>query len=59
MEHSQDNLEHLSAENLQTEEKPKYVPRSKGQLILAWVLIAIVLFAFLGTCYWMVAYGRV
>ncbi len=58
MEHSPENLEHLSAENQQMEEKPKYTPRPKGHLVLAWALIAIVLFAFLGTCYWMINYGR-
>lgn len=41
------------------EEAPKepYRPRPLRQLILAWVLIAIVLFGFLGTCYWMIHYG--
>lgn len=32
----------------------EYRPRPVRQLVLAWVLIAIVLFGFLGTCYWMI-----
>ena len=59
MEHSPENLEHLSNEAQAPEEKKKYTPRPKSHLILAWVLIAVGLFAFLGMCYWMVAYGRV
>lgn len=59
MEHSSENLEHFSAEQQNIEEKKPYTPRPKYQLVIAWVLIAIVLFAFLGTCYWMVKYGRV
>lgn len=59
MEHSSENLEHLSEKEQATEQKEKYTPRPKRQLILAWVLIAIVLFAFLGMCYWMINYGRI
>ena len=59
MEHTQENLEHISAEEMNDQKKEIYTPRPKRQLIGAWILIAIVLFAFLGTCYWMVAYGRV
>lgn len=59
MEHSSENLEHLSEKEQAPEHKEKYTPRPKRQLILAWVLIAIVLFAFLGMCYWMINYGRV
>ena len=41
------------------EEAPKeYKPRPVWQLILAWVLIAVVLFAFLGVCYWMMFYKQ-
>ena len=57
MEHSPENMEHFSSDQL-PDEKKTYTPRPKSQLILAWVLIAIVLFAFFGMCYWMVAYGR-
>ena len=59
MEHSTDNLNQLSANEQAPVEEKKYTPRPKGQLILAWVMIAVVLFAFLGTCYWMVFYGKV
>ncbi len=58
MEHSPENLEQFSNDQMSVDEK-KYTPRPKRQLILAWVLIAVVLFAFLGMCYWMVAYGKV
>ena len=38
-------------------EKQEYTPRPKSQIILAWILAAVVIFAFLGTCYWMAFYG--
>ena len=57
MDHTPENLENISMDNQQ--KKDKYTPRPIGHLIWAWVLIAIVLFAFLGTCYWMINYGRV
>ena len=59
MDHSSENLQHYSAEQQKSENKEPYTPRPKGHLITAWILIAIVLFAFLGMCYWMVTYGRV
>lgn len=59
MEHSSDHLENYSTKQQKQEEKQQYTPRPKSHLIVAWVLIAIVIFAFLGMCYWMVAYGRV
>ena len=34
-----------------------YTPRPKYQIILAWILAIIVIFAFLGTCYWLAFYG--
>lgn len=34
------------------EEKPAYTPRPRWQIVFAWVLIAIVVFGFLGYCYW-------
>lgn len=58
MEHSSENLEHLSACEQLPEEKKPYTPRPKGHLILAWALIAVVLFAFFGMCYWMITFGR-
>lgn len=58
MEHTSDNLEHFSEEQKIADVENKYTPRPKLHLFVAWVLIAIVLFAFLGMCYWMVAYGK-
>lgn len=34
------------------EEKTPYTPRPKSHIILAWVLLAIVIFAIGGMCYW-------
>ncbi len=56
MKHTTENLEHYSSNQQEPEEKEVYTPRPKSQLIVAWLLIAIVLFAFLGTCYWLVNY---
>ena len=36
----------------QPEEKTPYMPRPKSHIILAWVLLAIVIFAIGGMCYW-------
>lgn len=56
MEHNSEDLEHFSAD--QTEPKTdKYTKRPLGHVIMAWLMIAIVLFGFLGTCYWL-AFGR-
>ena len=57
MEHSTENLEHISA-NQQPEEKKEYHERPLSHRIVSWVLIAVVLFAFIGTCYWLAFYGR-
>ncbi len=59
MDHTPENLENISTEHHNLQEEKKYAPRPIGHLVVAWVLIAIVLFAFLGTCYWMIHYGRV
>lgn len=37
-------------------EKTPYTPRPKWQLALAWIGIAVVAFAFLGTIYWMMTF---
>lgn len=58
MDHNTENLEHFSA-NQQKEEKKEYHERPVSHRILAWVLIAVVVLAFLGTCYWLALYGRV
>lgn len=54
-----EHLEHISEEELKKEAANIYMKRPKGHLIIAWILVAIVVFAFLGMCYWMVAYGRI
>ena len=41
----------------QPEEKRPYTPRPKSQIVLAWVLLAVVLFAIGGMCYWQM-FGR-
>ena len=58
MEHSTENLEHFSADQ-QPQECKEYHERPRSHRIISWALIAIVLFAFLGTCYWLAFYGRV
>lgn len=35
-------------------EKEKYSPRPKWQLILAWVMIAIVVLGVINACYWQI-----
>ena len=47
---SPEMLEKLS----QDAQKPQehYTPRPKSQIVLAWVLIAIVVLGVLGMCYW-------
>ena len=56
MEHTPEELEHFSTNHEETETK-KYTKRPVGHVIMAWLLIGIVLFGFLGTCYWL-AFGR-
>lgn len=56
MDHSPEELEQFSASQ-HPKEPEKYTRRPVLHVILAWVLIAIVLFGFLGTCYWL-AFGR-
>ena len=46
-------------DNQQPEQKQVYRERPVQHRIVAWILIAIVLLAFLGTCYWLAFYGRV
>lgn len=58
MDNMPENLEHISQEQT-PEDKEKYTPRPMGHLILAWALIAVVLFGFLGMCYWMINFGKV
>lgn len=52
--HSTEALEHRSyAAQHGQDTQQKYTPRPKSQIVLAWILVAVVLFAFLGTCYWL------
>ena len=55
-ERSTEELEYKSA-HAQPEEKHPYTPRPKSQIVLAWVLLAVVLFAIGGMCYWQM-FGR-
>lgn len=47
MAHTPEELEHFSFENQENEEKTPYTKRPLSHIILAWILILIVLFAFL------------
>lgn len=59
MDHSPEELEYYSfKQGNEPEKKEEYHERPRSQRILSWVLIGIVLFAFLGTCYWLVNFGR-
>lgn len=55
-ERSPEQLEYESAhaQQEQEQEKPHYTPRPKSQVIMAWVLLGIVIFAILGMCYWQI-----
>lgn len=53
-ERSPEQLEYESAHAQQEQEKPHYTPRPKSQVIMAWVLLGIVIFAILGMCYWQI-----
>ena len=66
MDHTPENLEHFSAQQQELEE-PIVLTLDLGEVktvnavalfpivgSVAWVLIAVVLFAVLGTCHWMV-----
>ena len=58
MGHSPEELEHYSANEI-PEQKTPVQPRPLWHRLLSWFLIAGVLFAFLGTFYWLAFYGRV
>ncbi len=53
-EKTSEQLEYTSAEAQRGRRKQPYTPRPRSQLILAWVLIAVVVFAILGMCYWQI-----
>ena len=50
-EHSTERLDYTSAQ--QQEEKPPDPPRPKFHRVMAGIVAGVVLFAFLGTCYWL------
>ena len=49
-----EQLEGMAAQKQEIKPEKRYIPRPKWQLVLAWIVIAVVLFAFLGTIYWMI-----
>ena len=58
MEHTSENLEHYSASQCENNDETSYTERPIMHRVVSWLLIFVVLFAFLGTCYWLAAYGR-
>ena len=54
MDHTPEELEVVQNETMQ---KPAYKEHTLGHRIVSWILIAIVLFGFIGSCYWMAFYG--
>ncbi len=52
-----EQLDYTSAESQNKNERTEYTPRPKSQIILAWVLIAVVVLGILGMCYWQI-FGR-
>ena len=50
-EHTTERLEYESG-RIAGQEPEQYTPRPKGQIILAWILLAVVLFAIGGMVYW-------
>ena len=56
MDHTPADLEHISQAQADETDTPHYTPRPRSHIILAWILVAVVLFAFLGTCYWLAFY---
>ena len=51
-DHSTEQLEYQSGQRNDKERQGEYTPRPKRQIVLAWVLIAIVVLGVLGMCYW-------
>ena len=49
---STDRREYQSGQRIENEQRGEYTPRPKHQIVLAWVLIAIVVLGVLGMCYW-------
>lgn len=40
----------------ETEPEKGYTPRTRYQIVLAWILLAVVLFAIGGMCYWQMTF---
>lgn len=51
-DYSPERLDYQSGQRKETKERGEYTPRPRSQIVLAWVLIAIVVFGILGMCYW-------
>lgn len=51
-EQSMERLDYISASERKSEEH--YIPRPAQHRILAWILLAVVLFAIGGMCYWQI-----
>lgn len=49
-----EQLEAMARGETPKEEKEPYVPRMGWQRALAWFAVAVVVFAFMGTIYWMI-----
>ena len=56
MDHTPEELEYFSS-NQKPEEKQELHERPVKQRLISWVLIILVLFGFIGTCYWLAFYG--
>ena len=52
-EHSREDLDYRSSHSKEAE-KDEYTPRPRYQIVIAWVLLAVVIFAILGSCYWQI-----
>lgn len=51
-DHSTERLDYQSGQRNEKEQRGEYTPWPKHQIVLAWVLIAIVVLGVLGMCYW-------
>ena len=51
-DHSTERLDYQSGQRNEKEQRGEYTSRPKHQIVLAWVLIAIVVLGVLGMCYW-------
>lgn len=54
-QHSTERLDYTSSR--QQQEQTHYTPRPRSHIVMAWILVGVVVFAFLGTCYWL-AFGK-